>query len=252
MHYQVLVEKLNQLLKINDWRETDNSQNGLQIQPSAAHSEVKKIAFTVDANLQTFKLAAKQPDIDLLFVHHGLFWGDSPLPVGSHYQRLKTIFDAGIGLYACHLPLDAHPTLGNNAELARLLKLTKLQPLDVGLIGVLPQHLTIPQVIAKLALPVDHHLHILPFGSQQISRVAIISGGGGHPKYLDLAASAGAQLYITGELGHLSYQSAQELKLNVLGLGHYWTETFGPQAVRAYVSQKFSLETEWLDAPTNF
>jgi dinuclear metal center YbgI/SA1388 family protein len=250
MQYQQLTRQLDNLLQIPTWKDTDSSQNGLQVDPT--HSDITHIGLAVDANQATFAAAAKIANLDLLIVHHGLFWGDSPLPVGIHYQRLQTLFQLGIGLYACHLPLDAHPQLGHNAQLAQRLGLTKLQPLDVGFVGDLPRPLTTTQFLTQLDLPPHHHYHLLPYGSAKIRRVAIISGGGGSPAALISARSSGADLYLTGEIGHLGSQYAQELKLNVLAAGHYWTETFGLQALGQHLAQTWSLTPTWLDAPTNF
>ena len=249
MQIRDLVTKLDQLLLVDQWLNTDHSQNGLQVQPAA--QEIKKVALAVDANLDTFVQAAREK-VELLFVHHGLFWRENLLVTGVHYQRLCALLRSGVGLYASHLPLDAHPKLGHNAQLAKLFKLQNLQPLDVGWHGDLPKPLSRAEVLAQLKLPPQHHAHFLEFGPAQVSHLGIISGGGGAHTYVNLAYAAGCDLYLTGEISHLTVQFAREAKLNVIAAGHYWTEMIGLLALERYLQTEFNLETVWLESPTGF
>jgi dinuclear metal center YbgI/SA1388 family protein len=249
MQINTLVTTLAEKLNLSFYQQEDSSQNGLQVQP--AHPEIKLIALAVDANADTITQAA-QAHADLLFVHHGLFWGQNQLITGLHYQRLKTLLTSGVGLYACHLPLDAHPQLGNNAVLADKLALTSRLPLSVGYSGNLPQPLSLNALIHQLGLTNQDHYHLEKFGPSKVKRVGIISGGGGASQYVTAAIEAQCDLYLTGELTHASIQTAREAKINLLGAGHYWSETFGVRAVGQYLQQELSLKTIWLDSPTGF
>lgn len=249
MHYQGLTQQLNELLQIEDWQSRDSSKNGLQVQP--AQGEVKRVALAVDANLDTFQQAVAQ-QAQLLIVHHGLFWRDIPLITDLHYQRLRVLIENGVGLYACHLPLDAHPQIGHNAQIAAKLGLVDLQPLDVGWQGNLPLTTHRAEVVKSLQIPLHQHQHFLPFGSENINHVGVLSGGGGAHQYINQAYKDGCDLYITGEISHTTVQFAREAKINVLAAGHYWTETFGLLALKEYFDLKTGLETVWIESPTDF
>lgn len=246
-----LAKELEILLNIEDFRENDVSLNGLQAGDTEA--EVKKVAFAVDACLESFEEAAKLK-ADLLFVHHGLFWG-SPLTVtGSHYRRIKTLLDGGVGLFACHLPLDAHPLLGNNAQMALKLGLENTEAFaqyhgkKIGWAGTLREALTCEQIIEKLGIRTDAHNVIIRGGKEKNSSVGIVSGGAALD--VDQAMDLGLDAYITGENSHQTYHPCMERGINMLCLGHYETETFGVKAVMRYVSEHYGLETCFIDIPT--
>jgi dinuclear metal center YbgI/SA1388 family protein len=250
MQVNTLVKKLNDLLGVTNFTlEPDPSQNGLQVQ--SANDDCDYVALAVDASSETINKATAA-GADLLIVHHGLFWGQPLLVTDLHYRRLHGLLSAGCGLYACHLPLDAHPVFGHNAQLAKLLGLTKLERFDVGWLGQLPRPLTRQDLLHQLALPEKHHYHFLEYGAEQIKQVALVSGGGGTADLIEKAAAAGADLYLTGELKHSGVISAAELSLNVLAVGHYWSETWGLKAVQAYLEEKWGLKTIFIESPTGF
>jgi dinuclear metal center YbgI/SA1388 family protein len=244
-----LCQFLEEKLEIAKWREEDASQNGLQVQPQ--NDEIKLVAVSVDANNETIAKAVRE-GADLLLVHHGLFWGTKEVIVGLLYQRLHSLMTAGVGLFACHLPIDPHSTLGNGAGVANKLGLTDKEKLDVGWSGILPQELTLEAVTRKLGLESKDHYHALPFGKEKIKRVGIITGGAGGHGFINLALAAKCDLYITGELIHSGVQFAKDARLNLLGAGHYWTETFGVRAVAKYLEQELKVKTVWLENPTGF
>ena len=113
----ILVHYLDRYLRIDAFE--DRSNNGLQVE---GRGEVRRIGFAVDASLDAFRQAAAAA-VDMVIVHHGLFWSEPPMVRGAHALRLRALLEAGISVYGCHLPLDAHPEVGNNAELARLMGL---------------------------------------------------------------------------------------------------------------------------------
>lgn len=244
-----LVAYLDEYLQIESI--TDISNNGLQVEGS---DEVNRLAFAVDAGLATFE-GAQAAGAEMLIVHHGLFWGKPLLVTGVHRGRLGRLFDAGLSLYAAHLPLDFHPEVGNNVTLARWLNLEDVTPFGdyqgnpAGIAGRLaaavPLDLFAAQVEAALGEPV---LRIWSFGPAAVQQVGIVSGGG--ISMIDQAAGAGLDVYLTGETSHTWYHEAQELGLNVVFGGHYATETAGLKALAEHLRARFALETVFLDLPT--
>ena len=170
---------LHELLAIGAFSALDISLNGLQV--GDRNRDVRKIAFAVDACLETFKRAA-QEQADFLFVHHGLFWGKPEPVTGAHYDRISYLINHDIALFAAHLPLDAHPVLGNNREIARVLGLEEVEPFGyykgtpLGVKGVLSGARTIKELEIALFGVSSEQVTRLPFGKKQNTRVGIISG----------------------------------------------------------------------------
>jgi dinuclear metal center YbgI/SA1388 family protein len=232
----------------------DPSRNGIQVQNSAPDNKpITCIAFAVDACQETIQRAG-QSGAQLLFVHHGLFWGQEQILTGSQYHRISKLIHTDIALYACHLPLDAHPELGNNACLATRIGLLNPLPfgswknMTIGLRGELPEPVSIDRICEKLFTAGELPLTLLPFGPHQINTVAVISGGGEHE--ISQAISCGVDLYITGEIGHEQYHQALENGLNVIAAGHYQTETAGVMAVMHKLESDMSIKTVFIDVPT--
>jgi dinuclear metal center YbgI/SA1388 family protein len=244
MEQSDLVKRLDVLLRHSDFE--DASRNGLQV--DGAH-QVRKVAFAVDACLASFEAAARC-GAQLLVVHHGLFWSKPVLPTGTSYRRLKLLFDAGVGLYASHLPLDAHPRLGNNVELCRVLGLRKVRAFGdyhgkkIGFGGDVPRGTTLGQLVRRLAEPIK----VFANGPRLVRSVGCISGGAA--QMLDQAERAGFDTYVTGEVSHSSVHEIAERRMNVIFGGHYATETLGLKALERHVRKTFRLETEFLDLPT--
>jgi len=229
----------------------DRSNNGLQVEGSA---EVSCLALAVDASLAAFE-HARDAGAQMLIVHHGLFW-DSPLMVtGVHRRRLKLLLDADLSLYASHLPLDFHDTVGNNVTLARWLGLKDVGPfgdykgLPAGVAGRLPAALSLDRFAAMVEKSLGEPVaRVWPFGPSTVRHVGIVSGGAGF--LVDQAAEAGVDVYLTGEVSHSVYHQAAELGLNVVYGGHYATETGGLRAVAEHLVERFGLETVFVDLPT--
>ncbi len=230
----------------------DRSLNGLQVE---GRSPVKQIALAVDATWETFSAAAAC-QADLLIVHHGLFWGQPLAVTGLHYQRLKLLLDHGISLYASHLPLDRHALWGNNARLAQGVKLQAVKPfgdyhgVTIGVGGQWSQSPRLPVLANKIGQIIQTEVKILSFGPAKVSRLAIVSGGGG--SLLSQAHQEGYDTFLTGELLHQEVPLAKELNMNVIIGGHYATETLGVQALGRAVAKAFGLRTCFLDCPTGF
>jgi len=234
----------------------DHSNNGLQVE---GRSDVRTIAFAVDACLLSFQQAA-QANADLLVVHHGLSWGHGfQRLTDRNARRFRQLFASGLSLYACHLPLDAHPQYGNNAVLADMLNLQDRKPffnydgLDIGFYGTLPKPLT----AEDLAVFLNEKLHtnttiVKAPGAPEtpVTRLGIVSGGGAEA--VDDCAKLGLDVLLTGEIGHQDIHSAWENQVTVLAAGHYATETTGVSALKKLLAEKFSVETVFLDIPTGF
>ena len=246
-----LVEYLNTYLKIAEIE--DVSDNGLQV---SGGEEVQKAAFAVDACHEAFR-RARETGAQMVIVHHGLFWGKPLMIRGPHRERVALLLDGNISLYAAHLPLDIHPQTGNNVQLLRLLGLSPEENRFgeyhrnlLGVMGRFAKPLPRDEVIGKLEQALDAPMTVLPFGPDTVTTVGVISGGAADMAIQ--AGEAGADLYLTGEPSHSAYHQVAERGLNVVYGGHYATETLGLKALAAHLSERFGLETEFLDIPTGF
>ena len=242
-----LNEYFENLLFIKKWLR-DVSQNGIQVENSGR--EITKIAFATDACEKTISQALSI-GADMLFVHHGLFWASPQTVTGIFYNRIRLLMDGDMALFACHLPLDAHPTLGNNGVLSLKLNLQNRQPFCeyagdyIGFQGDLVDGETAEGLCKKLEL---EPLGILPFGKKIPQKACIVSGGA--TRELEEAIAVGADIYITGALDHQMYHSAAENGITVLSLGHYASETWGVRAVMEQVRKDLNLDVEFIHVPT--
>lgn len=251
MQLAELAEYLDTYLDVASTAGIDRSLNGVQV--GRSDGPVGRVAVAVDACLQTIERAGDW-GADLLLVHHGLFWG-TPLAVnGTHYRRVKALLDNDLALYACHLPLDRHPDVGNNAVMARELGLSNLQPfgvyhgIPIGWKGLLPQASTIETVCTRLFGSPDAVIGVLPFGPEQVRSVGIVSGGA--PDEVDQAIDEDLDLFVTGDASHTIYHRCLEAGISVVFGGHYQTETRGVRAVAERLTAELSLTTEFIDVPT--
>ena len=244
-----LVAYLDRYLRVAEI--PDSSPNGLQVQGAG---RVGKVAFAVDASLQTIRAAAGG-GASMLVVHHGLWWGKHEQIVGTMHARIAALIESQISLYAAHLPLDCHDEVGNNVELARILGLRveapfgRYQGVDIGVAAVArrtPRTRFVKMVDAVLRTKAS----VLPFGPAAVRRVAIVSGGGA--MLAEDAARAGCDTLLTGETSHAAYHRAREADINVVFAGHYATETVGLQALRRHLRGRFGLTTAFISAPTGF
>ncbi|MFC1641871.1 Nif3-like dinuclear metal center hexameric protein [Myxococcota bacterium] len=243
-----IVRYTDQLLRTEHLQDYDRAANGLQVQNRGT---VTRIGAAVDATLTTVALAVTAR-VDLLLVHHGLFWGASQPWTGKRYQLLQSLFEHDLAVYSSHLPLDAHPRLGNNARLAAALGLRRLHPffLDHGQpIGFRAAANVRREVLAaRLERATGARPIVVPGGPQRCRMVGVVTGGGGSA--LAEASRGGVDTFVTGEGPHWSYAVAEELGINVLYGGHYATETFGVQALATHLSKRFRLPWVFLDHPT--
>ena len=210
-----------------------------------------RLAAAVDASLATVKLAIAAR-ADLLIVHHGLFWGPSHPWTGKKYELLRLLVENNLAVYSSHLPLDAHPKLGNNAQLCAALGLKKLRPFfptHGQTIGFKSRtEISRVKLAAKLARATGAKPRVIPGGDRICRHIGVVTGGAGDD--LKLAAAEGVDTFITGEGPHWTYALAEELGLNVLYGGHYATEVFGVKALASHLAQKFKMPWGFLDHPT--
>ena len=226
----------------------DGAVNGLQVENSG---KVTRIAATVDASLATVKLAM-EANADLLIVHHGLFWSPSHPWTGKKYELIRLLIENDIAVYSSHLPLDAHPKLGNNAQLCAALGLKKVKPFfpSHGTAIGLQTTATIlrNELASRLARATGTRPLVIPGGPKICRRIGVVTGGAGGD--LKQAAAEGVDTFVTGEGPHWTYAMAEELGINVLYGGHYATETFGVKALAEHLSKKFRVPWTFLDHPT--
>ncbi len=238
-------------LKIDELVGTDDSLNGIQVGRSP--SPIRKAAFAVDACLESMR-RAKAHGADLLFVHHGLFWGQAARVEGPLLERLRQLIDSDMALYACHLPLDMHPEVGNNAVLADRLGLIDRKPfglyhgIHIGFSGTLEAPSGIDRIVSRILPDSSRPRCVIAAGKSEIRTVAIVSGGA--PFEALQALGGDIDLFITGEPSHSIYHQMIEGKLNFIAAGHYATEVWGVQAVAAKLSAEKGVETLFIDLPT--
>jgi dinuclear metal center YbgI/SA1388 family protein len=207
----------------------------------------------VDACLESIRRASEW-EADLLFVHHGLFWGRPLAVTGGHYQRLRALIQADLALYAVHLPLDMHVELGNNAGLARRIGLQQTEPfgeyrgVKIGFKGILPDERTLEQVVRTCCGGSEQGINVLPFGPDKIRTVGIVSGGAADEAIQ--AMEEKLDLFITGDASHTIYHHCLEGRINVIFGGHYLTETSGVMLLAEKLQKDTDLQTRFFDIPT--
>ncbi len=243
-----IVRYADELLRLPEIEDYANALNGLQLENAGS---VNKIGAAVDASGAVFQMAVER-EIDLLVVHHGLFWhGLQPL-TGPLFRAVKLATANNLALYSAHLPLDFHPTLGNNALLAASLGLEKTAPfLEVKgrPLGLRAEtDLRRDELLAKLEESLGGAVRCIGAGPMEVKRIGLVTGGAGGEIYQ--AAREGIDSYITGEAPHWAAVAAEELRINLFLGGHYATETFGVKALAANLAERFEVPWEFLDRPT--
>jgi dinuclear metal center YbgI/SA1388 family protein len=242
-----LVQEADRFL--NAARIADYCPNGLQVE---GRPQVRRIVSGVTAS-QALLDAAVEAEADVVLVHHGYFWkGEDARVTGMKRRRLQTLLGHDISLLAYHLPLDLHPEVGNNVQLARQLEITVEGPLDpdnpkvVGLLGSLAEPMTardfsrrVQEVLGREPLLVE--------GTGMVRRIGWCTGGG--QGYIDDAIAAGVDLFLTGEASEQTFHSARENGVSFIAAGHHATERYGVQALGDYLARRFAIEHLFIDCP---
>jgi len=245
---------LDALLRVSEFTDYPNAVNGLQVDSG---SDIVRVAAAVDAREKTI-LGAVETGANLLVVHHGLFWGGVQSLTGPHLRRIRALLDSGIALYSSHLPLDAHPELGNNVLLAREMGLTpthgfaRAKGVDIGVMG------NSEIATGKLA-QLAHAFAESHGGGVRTSymepgrltrRWAMCSGAGASSDTIREATDCGVDTLIVGEGPHHTAIEAEEHGIVVIYAGHYATETLGVQALARRISREFGIPWDFIQAPT--
>ena len=247
MQLAELIAYTNRLLAIDCF--SDYCPNGLQVQ---GRSEVQTLIGGVTA-CQALLDAAIERQADAVLVHHGWFWkGEEPCIVGMKQRRLAALLRHDISLMAYHLPLDAHPELGNNAQLARQLGLTVTGTVGgtervpgLVMLGELAEPLSGADLAARIETRLQRRPLHIPGQALPLRRVAWCTGAA--QSLIATALEHGAQAFITGEASEQTVHFARENGLHFLAAGHHATERYGVQALGAHLAQKFALHFEFID-----
>ena len=230
---------------VGDW---DNALNGLQIENSG---RVTRIGAAVDISTRVLTEAQKD-GVDLLIVHHGLFWSGLRPIQGTFRRQLRIAFENDVALYSAHLPLDIHARVGNNAQLVAALGLKSAQPFleEKGQPVGLKIRASLPrsQLVGKLQKVLNGPVKVFGFGPKQTRAIGVVTGAAGSEIYR--VADQGIDTFITGEAPHWAAVAAEELGMNLLLGGHYATEVLGVKALAGHLSKRFSVPWEFIDCPT--
>lgn len=243
-----VVQYCDRILRTREIADYPGAVNGLQVENRGA---ISRIAAAVDASLATVKLAVTAK-ADLLVVHHGLFWSPSHPWTEKKYELLRLLIENNLAVYSSHLPLDAHPKLGNNAQLCAALGFRHLRPFFTSHgapIGFKArQKISRAELSLRLQRVLGTRPRLIPGGDENCENIGVVTGGAGEG--LKQAAVEGVDTFITGEGPHWTYALGEELGLNVFYGGHYATETFGVKALAAELSRKFKVPWEFLEHAT--
>ena len=243
---QQLFEVLQATLQ--PWQIKDYCPNGLQVE---GKTQIHKIVTGVTAS-QALIDAAIEKGADALLVHHGYFWKGEPEPlVGMKKRRIQALLAHDINLFAYHLPLDIHPELGNNAQLAKRLGIVIERGLEEGnktsvaMAGRLEQ----PMVAEDFAVKVEQVLGRKPLlhtaGDKPIETIALCTGGG--QDFIDMAGTQGIDAYLSGEVSERTIHSSRELGIHFIAAGHHATERYGALALGEYIASELDVEVEFVD-----
>jgi dinuclear metal center YbgI/SA1388 family protein len=240
-----IIAHLASYLKVDAFQ--DYCPNGLQVEGRA---EIRKIVTGVTA-CQSLLDAAVACKADAVLVHHGYFWrGDDPVIKGPMKRRLQTLLQHDISLLAYHLPLDAHPDIGNNALLAKALEINIVGEFDVGQpglgwLGELNEPVATEDFSAQIKTLMQRNPLCIDGGKAQLQKIAWCTGAA--QDFITAAAKAGADAYITGEVSERTVHLARELGIAFYAAGHHATERFGIQALGEYLQQQFDIGCEFID-----
>ena len=235
-----IVAYANELLEIERFPEF--APQGLQV---VGAPEVTTIACGVSCSRELFERAVEL-GAELVLVHHGLFWRNEPLVMDARFRgRLEALFRGDASLLAYHLALDAHPTLGNNAQLAARVGATPVGPFEVVGLGCTIDAVRVEDLAARVAGAVGRTPLVLRGDDREIRRLAVSTGAAGHD--LLPAAHEGYDALLTGEPEEPSAATASELGIHLLAAGHHASEQFGVQALAAHLADRFELEWHFVE-----
>ncbi|WP_395946962.1 Nif3-like dinuclear metal center hexameric protein [Caedibacter taeniospiralis] len=238
---EVYINSLLNSTLINDY-----APNGLQVE---GEKTINTIVSGVSASLELIEEAIKK-NADAILVHHGYFWkGEPSVITGIKYQRVKMLIQNNLNLFGYHLPLDIHPELGNNVQLAKLLNLNILGEFNTDTTpsyGLMCQQtLRLDTLIEKLSTTLKRQPLVVGLQKPDINKIAICTGGA--QDFIEHAYRAGADVYISGEISERTTLFARELGITYISAGHHATERYGIQALGQHLAQKFNLAHYFID-----
>ncbi|GLR63166.1 Nif3-like dinuclear metal center hexameric protein [Marinospirillum insulare] len=242
-----LVESLDKHLQVEDFK--DYCPNGLQVE---GKSQIRKIVTGVTASQALIEKAIASK-ADALLVHHGYFWkGEAQPLVGMKGRRVAALMRNNISLIAYHLPLDVHPVLGNNQQLAEVMDWTVTGVMDspswpLGLVGELTQPLTAKDFSEQLSIKLGQQPLHLAGHDRKIKTLAWCTGSAEGGIYR--AAELGVDAYISGEVSEQTLHAAQELGIDYFAAGHHATERYGVKALGEWIANQWQVECEFIDLP---
>lgn len=234
---------IDELLEIDRFK--DYAPNGLQVE---GEEKLTKIITGVSASHALIE-AAIEKNAEVILVHHGWFWdGEDPRIIGMKYRRLKLLIEHDISLLGYHLPLDAHPEIGNNAQLAKRLDIQLEGVMDeqgVGNYGRLKEYVSLEELGRRVETSLKRKPTLISAGDHAIRRVAWCSGGA--QSWINKAVEAGVDAFISGEISEQTVHIARECGVHYIAAGHHATERYGIQALGEHVAAKFGLLCEFVD-----
>lgn len=244
-----LVAELDGLLEVD--AVSDYCPNGLQVE---GRREVRRVVTAVSASRTLFSRAVAL-EADLVLVHHGILWNgpEPPRITGSFRERVRLLLDHEVSLVAYHLPLDRHPKLGNNVQLARRLGLVDLEPfgehggVTIGVCGVFPEPIPAEELFAAVGEVCGREPQVFEGNRDPVSSVGIVTGAA--QREYHQAVAAGLDAYVTGEATEWVLHQAAEDGVHYVAAGHYATERFGVLALGRWLAREHGLEVEFVDLP---
>jgi dinuclear metal center YbgI/SA1388 family protein len=226
----------------------DYGPNGLQV---AGREEVRRVATGVSASRELFERAAED-GADMVVCHHGLFWGSAPTAIDARMKgRLTPLFDADMSLAAYHLPLDAHPEVGNNALICDELGLRRGEPFGeargrpIGFVAHADQPLALEALAERCCSVFGRDPLVFPGDGRPVGRLGVVSGGGGSS--MGDAIRLGLDAFLTGEPEEPAMADARESGVAFLACGHYATETFGVRRLGALLAERFDVDERFVE-----
>jgi dinuclear metal center YbgI/SA1388 family protein len=245
-----IVKFCEDYLKVKDFK--DHCINGLQIE---GKEEIKQIVTGVSFSEKLIREAIKKK-ADMLIVHHGIFdstIGNNPQITNNLKNRFKLVLGKDINLCGFHLPLDAHPVIGNNISLLKTFGLKKVEPINtkqygnIGFIGEFNKPIDFSKFVSLVNIKLDTSSYVISAGPEKIKKVGIVSGGAAS-NFKD-ALALGADTYLCGDIHEFLYQEIKESKVNFINAGHYNTEKMGVQNLGNLIFKKFNVKVDFIDVP---
>ena len=245
-----LVQYLDEYLSIEGYPDYSAAQNGLQVEGPA---EVRRAAVAVDASEAVIREAVSR-GVDILVVHHGLFWDGQAKIVGPRYRKFRALIEGKVALYSAHLPLDAHVEVGNCVVLCRALgwnpkgRFGDHQGRAIGWWCEVDYESD--ELVKHISGVVGGPVRLIPGGPEHVYRVGLVTGAAAD--LIPEASRQGLDALLTGEGPHHTYNDAMEYGVNALYAGHYATETWGVRALGTHLEERFELQQGFIDMPTGF